>query len=182
MRMCCRFFSLTLAAWLTIAGIAVAFAAEESLEYSVKAAYLLKFGGFIEWPSRTFTAPDEPFVIGVLGDDPFGPTLDQIAATHTVQGRPITLKKLSRIEQVRNVHVLYISPSEKERMPLITASLEGKGILTVADADLPGAMVNFVVDNNRVRFDINLEQAERAGLKVSSKLLSVARAVRVGRR
>lgn len=175
------FISAVLVAWLAVVGNSMALAAEDSLEYSVKAAYLLKFGGFIDWPPRTFTAPDEAFVIGVLGEDPFGYVLDQIAASHTVQGRPVSLRRFSRIDQVSGVHVLYIAPSEKERMPAIAAGLEGKGILIVADAGVPGAMVNFVVDNNRVRFDIDLGKAERAGLKVSSKLLSVARTVHTGR-
>lgn len=151
---------------------------DASLEYSVKAAYLLRFGGFVEWPADSFSRLDEPFVIGVLGEDPFGTTLDRIVATHTVQGRPVIVKRFAKVEQVRGVHVLYISRSEKERLPAITAQLNERNVLTVADADLPGVIVNFVIDGNRVRFEINLDQAERTGLKVSSRLLNVARAVR----
>lgn len=176
-----RLFVFMFAVWLTVIGQAAALASEESLEYAVKSAYLLKFGSFVEWPPRAFATQNEPFVIGVLGEDPFGQLLDQIVATHTVQGRPVNLRRFSHVDQVRDVHVLYIAPSEKARMPMIASTLEGKGILTVADAELTGAMVNFVVSNNRVRFDVDLDQAERAGLKVSSKLLNVARSVKTGR-
>jgi hypothetical protein len=147
-------------------------------EYSVKAAYLLKFGGFVDWPANAFAGPDAPFVIGVLGEDPFGSVLDQIVGTHTVQGRPVVLKRFTRIDQVRGVNVLYVASSERDNLSAILAALNGKNVLTVSDEDMPGVAVNFVIDRGRVRFDIDLAQAERAGLKISSKLLTVAHNVK----
>jgi hypothetical protein len=174
-----RILWLLLAGWLSIYGLAhAAQNAEDSLEYSVKAAFLFKFGGFVEWPPHTLVSTEAPFVIGVLGDDPFGPLLDQIVGGHTIQGRPVVLKRWSRPDQIGAAHILFISQSERGRLPTIVASLQEKNVLTVADFDQPGIIIVFVIENNRVRFEINLDQAERSGLKISSKLLNVARVVR----
>ncbi len=156
----------------------VAYAADNALEYEVKGAFLVKFGAFVDWPANTFAAADTPFVIGVLGSDPFGPTLDQYIAAQRIHDRPVVLKRLARSDVVQGVHVLFISESERERLPLIFKNLRGKPVLTVAEFSPYDVIIHFIIDHNKVRFEINLDEAERAGLKVSSKLLSVAKTVR----
>lgn len=150
---------------------------DDTLEYSIKSAFLFKFGEFVEWPPGAFASPEEPLVIGILGEDPFGSRLDQIVTGHSIGGRPVTVTRMRRIDQLRKAHVLFISRSESEHMDSIAAALQGKNILTVADFEHADVAVTFVVENNRVRFDVNLPAADRAGLKLSSKLLSVARNV-----
>lgn len=152
-------------------------AEEESSEYAVKAAYLFKFAAFVEWPPGTFNSADTPLVIGIVGDNPFDGTLDNIAAHRKIDGRPVQIAKGERIEQIKNEHILFISQSEQDDMSLIAADLNGKKVLTVAEFDDPAIIIRFVIENDKVRFDINLAQAQRNGLKLSSKLLSVARHV-----
>src|SRR6185312_8324237 len=102
--------------------------ADDSLEYSIKSAFLFKFGEFVEWPSGTFTSQEEPLVIGILGDDPFGPRLDQTVNGHKIGSRPVAVVRMSRAEQLQNVHILFICQSEKEHMDGIAAALKGKNI------------------------------------------------------
>jgi hypothetical protein len=152
--------------------------ADDSLEYSIKSAFLFKFGEFVEWPPGTFTSPEEPLVICILGDDPFGSRLDQIVNGHAIGGRPVTVMRLRRSDQLENAHILFISRSERDRMDDIATVLRGKNILTVAEFAHADVAITLVVENNRVRFDVNLPAVDSAGLKLSSKLLSVARNVR----
>ena len=147
---------------------------DESLEYSVKAAFVSKFGAFVEWPDGTFPDPNAPINIGLLGDDPFGAHIDQIIAGRNLPGRPIQVSHLRRVDQAKEMQILFISNSEKSRMEIITAGLRGRSVLTVADFYDPAVIITFVIAENKVRFDINLEQAQRNNLKLSSKLLSVA--------
>jgi hypothetical protein len=151
---------------------------EGAQEYAVKGAFLFKFGSFVEWPPTAFQKADAPLVIGIIGEDPFGAKLDQIVSGHTVEGRPVVVWRARRIEQMRDANILFISQSEKERLGAILAGLQGKNVLTVSEFEHPGVIINFVVEDNKVRFDVNLDQAERTGVKLSSKLLSVAKTVR----
>jgi len=149
---------------------------EASPEYAIKSAFLVKFAAFVEWPSNAFADVNAPFVIGVLGEDPFGPELERNAQGVTVKGRPIVIKRYQRVDQATDAHILYISPVTQERRDVILNRLRDEAILTVTDKSRePGAVVGFVIQENKVRFEIDAESAERAGLKVSSKLLALAR-------
>ncbi|MGZ3236504.1 MAG: YfiR family protein [Burkholderiaceae bacterium] len=177
-----RRFSVALASVITCLGV-VAFAtaapsAVEPSEYAIKAAFLFKFGAYIEWPSDTFETPKTPLVIGIVGDDPFDGTLDNIVAGHTIDGRPVEIVRDQQIDKIKNEQILFISQSEKEKMAPIVSNLQGKKILTVSEFNDPNIIIQFVIENEKVRFDINLDQANSAGIKLSSKLLSVARTVK----
>jgi len=150
---------------------------DNGLEYEIKGAFLFKFGAFVEWPAGTFATPSAPLIIGILGDDPFGPKLDQIVQGHTIDGRPVVIWRAQQIGALKDVHILFIGQSERGRIGAILPSLQGK-MLIVAEFAHPAIIINFVTENNKVRFDVNLDQAERIGLKLSSKLLSVARVVK----
>lgn len=165
--------------WLgTIAIAAAAPAMVESPEYAVKAAFLVKFGSYVEWPANTFATDKTPLVIGIVGGDPLGSTLDSLATGRTIDGRPMEIARSQLIDQMKGEQILFISQSEKEKMAKIAARLEGKKVLTVAEFDDPNIIIQFVTENDKVRFDINLDQANRVGLKLSSKLLSVARNIK----
>jgi uncharacterized protein DUF4154 len=148
--------------------------------YQVKAAYLFNFAKFVEWPEEAFADPLAPIVIGIVGDDPFGDALPQVVSGKTVQGRDLIIRKYRAGEDLRGSHILFISASEKKRLPQILSSLHGSCVLTVADMDgflEEGGMILLVSEENRVRFAINADAANQAKLKLSSKLLSLARAV-----
>ncbi len=150
-------------------------------EYSLKAAYLFNFTQFIEWPSNSFISTDAPIVIGVLGEDPFGGALDQAIKGKAVHGRSLELKRFKQIGEMRGCHVLFVCASEAARLPEIFLAAQKGGILTVSDIDRfaeRGGIINFYKENNKVRFKINLNAAERAGTKISSQLLRLGTIVR----
>ena len=155
-------------------------AQESPSEYQVKAAYLFNFLKFVEWPDDAFANSLSPIVIGVVGDDPFGGALPQVVTGKTVQGRELTIHKYHTGEDMRGAHILFISSSEKKSLLTILSSLHGSTVLTVADLEGfidEGGMIQFVNENDRVRFAINVEATSRARLKMSSKLLSLAKVV-----
>ena len=152
-------------------------AAEESLEYPVKAAFLAKFGAFVEWPAAAFATPGSPLQLCVLGDDPFGATLDRAVSSQQVDGRAIEVRRLKAVRPDSGCHIVYIAASEAPRVAQVVESLRGSGVLTVSDVKAPAAVagiINFVVKDQRVRFDIDDEAAMHNRLAISSKLLGVA--------
>jgi hypothetical protein len=156
---------------------------ENPVEYQVKAAFLLNFTKFIDWPAASFANPDSPITICILGKDPFGPVLDEIVQGETVNARKVTVQRISQppITQragPQTCQVVFVGEPDKEISK--TLSSLGRGVLTVGQGDRflrDGGMVALVVDNRRVRFDINQTAATGAGLGVSARLLNVARAV-----
>ncbi len=147
-------------------------------QYDLEAVYLYQFGKFVQWP----TAPpaNEPFEICVMGRDPFAQALDNIIAGETIGKSPLRDERIESTDDAKQCRILYISASENERLEQILNRLGNTPVLTVSD--LPGfvargGMIQFVVLDNRVRFEINVSTAKRAGLNVSSQLLKVAAAV-----
>lgn len=162
---------LTLSASLTFPA-----SAQDSLEYRVKAAFLFNFAKFIEWPQ----GESEEFVIAVLGQDPFGPVLEATLAGKEVGGLPIAVRRIESLEGPDVGQILFVSRSEDEIVAEHLARL-GTGVLTVGESKpfaRAGGMVNFVLRDGKVRFEIDATSAEESGIKISSKLLSVAVAVR----
>jgi hypothetical protein len=149
-------------------------------EYQIKAACLLNFAQFIEWPAAAFPAPETPITVGVLGDDPFGSILEQTFQDESVQGRKLVVKRSRQIDDLKMCHLLFISNSEKDRLAEILASLKGASIVTVGETDQfaqRGGIINFYMNNNKVRFEINPDVAEQKGLKINSQLLKRAKIV-----
>ncbi|HXG66695.1 MAG TPA: YfiR family protein [Blastocatellia bacterium] len=150
-------------------------------EYEIKAAYLYNFAKFIDWPAEVFPYANAPIVIGVVGDDPFGHVLDQVINGKTVNGRPLTVRRLAAGQDLRACHILFISSSEESRAAQIVGSLQGASVLTVGDMSRfihLGGMIRFALTGNNVRFEIHVGRAERARLRLSSRLLSVAKVLR----
>lgn len=154
-----------------------AWAAEaDSLEYAVKATYLYKFAGYVEWPPKSFAAPDSPINLCIAGDDPFGAAIDTAVQGQRVGGRPVSVRRLKTVGRDTGCQILFIAGSDPQRAQMINA-VRGTGVLTVtegADAGSATGIINFVIRDNRVRFDIDQEAAARNGLSISSKLLSLA--------
>jgi YfiR/HmsC-like len=166
--------------FLCVTGTSRAEGQEPPSEYQVKAAYLLNFLKFVEWPDDAFADPLAPYVVGVVGDDPFGSALPQVVIGKTVQGRDLVIRVYRAGEAVRGAHILFISASEKKRLPAILSALRGLSTLTVGDTEEfleAGGMIQFLSENDRIRFAINVDAARRGRLRISSKLLSLAKVV-----
>jgi len=144
----------------------------------VKAAYLYKFTSFAEWPSGAFANPTSPVVIGVMGDDTLAGELEQVVASRTVNGRPLSVRKLRRGEDLLDgVHMLFVGRVDKSRLAEMLATLKGRPILTVTDADdalTLGSMINFVVTGERLRFEVALATTEVSRIKISALMLAAA--------
>ncbi|HEX7184168.1 MAG TPA: YfiR family protein [Thermoanaerobaculia bacterium] len=172
---------LGLAAALLLAVLAGSASAQGGAgEYEVKAAFLYNFAKFVEWPGSTFESPTDPLVLCVFGDDPFGESLDAVVQGETVGGRRLVVHRTRETAQLRGCHVVFLSQRTRERYPQVLDSLRGTSVLTVGEGEgflTQGGMIRFVLDQNRVRFEINLDAAERNRLKLSSQLLRLARAV-----
>lgn len=152
-------------------------AAAAPSEDQVEAVFVFNFAHFVEWPPQSFATPSEPFIIGILGSDPFGAHLDEVVRGEQINGHPLQVQRFRSLADVGRCQILFIDRSENERIEPILAALNGRSILTVSQADGAaehGVMIQFAVENSRVRLRINVESARAAGLTISSKLLRPA--------
>ena len=150
-------------------------------EYQVKAAHLCNFTKFVEWPAGTFPAQDTALTIGIVGEDPFGQALDAEALNVTNNGHKMVVERLHWDQNLRQCQVIFIGRTEKKHLGPILSNLKGASILTVSEIEnfLPsGGMIGLIFDADRIRFEINLDPADDAHLRISSKLLSLARTVK----
>ena len=148
-----------------------------SREYRIKAAFLYNFATFVQWPAHAFKDARSPLTLCVLGDDPFGAAFDRAIVGKTVAGRKMVVARFEDLQRLAACQILFISSSERNRLSKIFSTLKGSSVLTVGDTDgfaHQGGIINFTVEENRIRFEINEHAAERAGLKISSKLLNLA--------
>ena len=149
-------------------------------EYQVKATYLYNFGRFIKWPNSIPASKGDSFSVCVLGQDPFGSILDSTLAGESLDSKPVVLHRFSKPQDAADCRILFISSNEEKHLSEILATLDENGVLTVSD--MPGfarrgGMIQFVLEGDRVRFQINLASAENAKLTLSSELLKVAASV-----
>ena len=169
-----------LAVVLVFGSAVVGMQAQSATEYQVKAAFLFNFAKFVEWPADAFPSADAPLQICVLGQDPFDPDFEQAIEEKTVSGRRLEIIHLSGLAQAKACQIIFVAASEGPRLREILRSLRGTGALTVGDAAgfaRMGGIINFVLDDSRVRFEINLQAADRAHLKLSARLLTVAKLI-----
>jgi hypothetical protein len=144
-------------------------------EYQVKAAFILNFARFVEWPSDAIS--DGTLVVGVMGDDPFGGAIDSLNSNN-INGRRLVIRRLKWGDNLRSCHILFVSSSEQNRVWKITESLRGASVLTIGEMpqfNQAGGIIKFIVENNKVRFEINAAAAGQARLKISSKLLALSK-------
>ncbi len=175
-----RFAVLFLAGMLFFGGTSRA--ADPPSEYAVKAAFLVKFADYVDWPPDP-SAASRPFVVAVLGPDPFGDMLDRIVANKRVHGRRLVARRVTTADEAASADIVFISARDEKDLNRSLRALEGRPILTVGELDgfaASGGMIGFRLQDNTVRFDINVEPATRARLKLSSQLLKLARIVKGG--
>ena len=146
-------------------------------EYALKSVFLYNFCRFMEWPNSAFSSPTEPLIIGVLGEDPFGPLLSEAVEGENYHGRPIRIEHYRAPGEIKRCHILFVSRSEMGRINEILSAVAGKSIVTVGESDAfieKGGMIALTAERNRVRLRINLSMLRAANVDVSSKLLRVA--------
>ena len=149
-------------------------------EYDVKAAFLYNFVKFVEWPPGMAGASQEPIVIGVLGHDPFGPVLDQTFAGKRLADRRFKVRRYRTAEELQVCHMLFISSAEQPGWDRVLKTLRGTPVVTVSDAKgflKSGGIIELLLEDNKIRFDINLSEAKASGLRISAQLLQLARKV-----
>lgn len=149
-------------------------------EYEVKAAFLYNFAKFAEWPPEAFSSEAGVLKICVLGQDPFGGYFDRLIAGKTINNRKLELEHISDIDHAKRCQILYVPSTEKQQKQILQ-SLMGERVLTVGDSGgfaQSGGVINFLLQDSRVRFDINVDAVSRSGVKLSAKLLSLATIIR----
>jgi hypothetical protein len=165
-----------LALLLILGGIAGA--AAPVSEYQLKAVFLFNFAHFVEWPQTALPADSAPFVIGVLGKDPFGSQLDEVVRGESVSGHPLAIERSADVARLRNSQILFIPAEVLAHLNEILGALKGLSVLTVTEGPAPrGVIIDLVKEDNRIRLRIDLDAARAGNLTISSKLLRPAQIV-----
>jgi len=175
---------------MTLNGTPLAYAqtgdAPDSSEYLIKAGFIYNFAKFVEWPSAAFAQPDSPIVIGVLGTDPFGTVLDRLVQDKKIGQRGFVVRRykwgkdLKDLKDLRDCKILFVSASEKAHADEIIQLVKWLPILTVGETPgfaERGGVIRFTVEDNRVRFEVNVDAAHQADLNISSRLLTLAKII-----
>lgn len=154
--------------------------AQTASESQIKAAYLYNFAKFVEWPARNFPSAAAPIRLCVLNDHSFEAELSQVVKGKSIAGRPVSVVPVQNGEQSRGCQVLFMSSSQARQTRHVMAVLRDTSVLTVGETNgfvEEGGIINFVVQDNRVQFQVNRKAANQAGLRISSRLLSLAKLV-----
>jgi len=149
-------------------------------EYQLKAVFLFNFLQFVDWPANTFADASSPFYVCVLGDDPFGQELDEVMANERLEGRPIVIERHEDVADTEHCHLVFIAQDSADRRQRSLTELQNKAVLTVSDAENfanEGGVIELDVQNNHIKLLVNLQAANEAQLRVSSKLLRKAQIV-----
>jgi hypothetical protein len=171
---------LALGLWVILLSSVYGQPSPSATEYQIKAAFLFNFVKFVEWPSDSFPSEAAPLQICVLGQNPLGQELENLTRGKTVSGRALEINHVSSLQRAKTCQLLFVSSSERRRTQEILAAMEEASVLTVGDEEgfaRAGGVINFVFENDRVRFEINVDAATRARLKISAKLLALAKLV-----
>ncbi len=150
-------------------------------EHEVKAAFIVNFTRFVDWPQGTFAKADAPFVIGIVGRDTFGGAIERATQGKSAGGHSLTVRRVHSDAEFKACQILFVSPSEGERVPKIVAAVKGSPVLTVGEAPgfaKRGGVINLLAEGDRVRIEVNADAAARAHLVVSSRLLGIAKVVK----
>jgi len=146
-------------------------------EYRVKGAFLLNFAKFVEWPEQAFKGPGDAIAICILGANPFTPALDLAAREVVVKSRTVTVRQIADTEQARQCQMVFVTASERKRARALLAAVAGQSVLTVGEFEgflAGGGVIEFRVEESKVRMEISEAAAKRASLHISAKLLSLA--------
>lgn len=169
--------ALLVAMLAVLCGDCAAAQAAGPTEYQVKAAFLFNFAKFVDWPPNTFASPQSPFLICILGNDPFGQAIDQTLRGQSIGGRQVAVQRVRNASELRRCQMAFIGSTEHGHLDSILQAVQGANVLLVGESPgfaAAGGAIQFEMKDDRVRFSINPDAAARAGLRVSSKLLALA--------
>jgi hypothetical protein len=155
-----------------------------SKEYQIKAAFVLNFAKFLEWPENRFASDQQPIAIGIIGPTPLAAELESIVKDRKVHGRSVLVRTASSADDVRNVHLLFVGAGESAVFATVKDTAQNSGVLTVGESpefEAAGGMITFIIEGDKVRFAINMGSAEQAHLRISAQLQQLATAVRKAR-
>lgn len=158
-------------------GVSPADSESASLEHRVKAAFLYKITGYVEWPNTSFPQTNTPVTIGVVGAEPLAVELSQILTGRTAQNRPVAVRRLKAGEPLNGLHILFVGREQSGQLGQLVPRAQQRSILVVTESEgalAHGSAINFVIVDGRVRFEVSLASARSSGLKLSSRLLTVA--------
>jgi len=156
-----------------------------SSDYQVKAAFLFHFTQFVEWPEASFKDPGSPLTYCTIGEDPFHGSLDSALSGKAIGVRSFRVLHFKQPQDIQGCHVLFLAAVQKKMNAAIMASIQKSSVLTVGESEhfaQEGGMIGFVLEDNKIRFEINLEAAQKANLRISSRLLTLAKSVIGGQR
>ena len=177
-------FALPILVWLWLCSILASSATGQELNtnilYNVQAGYLFNFAKYVEWPTNAFHGSSDPILIGIYGADPFGDRLEKAIGKRTIDGRRVEAHRGRKLADLKKYHIVYISRSEADKIRQIVAGLQGGHALTVSDMPqfcAAGGMVGLFVEGEVVRFEVQLDAANDAGLKISARMLNSAKNV-----
>lgn len=171
-------FVLCVAGWRSLEARSAEDAGQ--LEAQIKAAFLYKFAGYVEWPQTAFAQPETPFTIAVMGADPVAVELVRVVAGRRVNDRDVIVKRLASSDSVAGAHILFIGGGVSAPLDQLLQAARPLPVLTVTETEgalAQGSVINFVVSDRRVRFEISRGSADRSRLRLSSRLLAVAQHV-----
>jgi len=157
-----------------------------SSEYLIKAGFIYNFAQLVQWPSAAFSQADSPIVIGILGTDPFGTSIDRVVENKKLDGRNLIVKRLRWSKDLKDLtecNILFISSSEKEHVADVINMVKWLPILTIGETPgfaARGGIINLTLEDNKVRFEVNIGAAKQANLNISSRLLALAKIVPQG--
>ena len=172
---------VAIVALMAIISIAQARSDSSVDEYEIKAAFLFNFANFVEWPSKTPANDNSTFIIGICGDNPFGDSLNKTVSGKTVNGRKIEIKYFKSSRDLKPCHILFVSTSEDNHLAKISNAAKDWHMLTVGETSnftRNGGIIGFLVEDKKIKFEINTANAKKAELKISSKLLKLAKVVK----
>ena len=152
----------------------------DSSENLIKAGFIYNFANLMQWPANAFPKADSPIVIGILGADTFGGTLDEVLGGKKVNGRSFVVKHLKWGMELKDCNIVFVGTSESVHLDEILRLVKGLPILTIGEAPSfarRGGIINFIVVDDKVRFEVNVEAAKQADISISSRLLALAKIV-----
>lgn len=150
-------------------------------EYRVKAAFIFHFAQLVHWPENTAKSGTDPFAVCIFGDDPFRGALEEAMSGKTIDERPVRVSHAKAPADIQGCRVLFVGDAAMKRFPSLLSALKDSAVLTIGDSEefvlQRGGVIGFCVDQNKIRFDVNLDAASRARLKISSRILLLAKVV-----
>lgn len=173
-------FAIGICLSLALGASAQAIDSSDSSEYLIKAGFIYNFAKLVGWPQSAFAQPDSPIVIGIVGTDPFGGIIDRILADKQIDSRHFVIKRLKWGMDLKGCDILFIGSSEAAHLEEVIHSVRGLPVLTIGETPgfaKRGCIINLVVEDNKVRFEVNLDAAKQADLNISSRLLALAKIV-----